>query len=200
MDVLKHDDHQIHNNDSAHNHGEDCDCGHDHHHEHDKGHEHSEDCDCGHDHHHHEHNEGHKHSEDCDCGHDHHHEHDEEHEHLSGDFINISTHDSSIVGTVKGRLFSTGYDAAEKFLMERIKEISRRIEHDEGIVGHIKFFLSFDGRSCQISSTGDEENIRRYDGSTAEIEGVAIVFNIEVDNLRHILKDTLGELLSASQS
>ena len=180
MNTLNHSDDQIHNNDSDH--------------------VHSEDCDCGHDHHHHEHGEDHEHSEDCDCGHDHHHhEHDEDHEHSSRDFISISTHDSSIVGAVKGSLFSTDYDTAEEFLMERVKEIAKRVEHNGGIVGHIKFFLSFEGRSCQISSTGDEENIRRYDGSTAEIEGVAIVFNIGEEDLHQILEDTLSELLSAAQ-
>ena len=45
-----------------HEHGDSCDCGHEHHHEH--GH----DCSCGHEHHH-------EHGHDCGCGHEHHHEH-----------------------------------------------------------------------------------------------------------------------------
>jgi len=42
-----------------HEHGDGCDCGHEHHHEH--GH----DCGCGHEHHH-------EHGHDCGCGHHHH--------------------------------------------------------------------------------------------------------------------------------
>ena len=49
-----------------HEHGEHCDCDHEHQHEH--HHEHGEHCDCDHKHHHEHH---HEHGEHCDCDHEH---------------------------------------------------------------------------------------------------------------------------------
>ena len=62
----------------SHEHGEPCNCGHDHEHE-AHHHEHDEHCNCGHDHEHEAHH--HEHDEHCNCGHDHEHEEEHHHEH-----------------------------------------------------------------------------------------------------------------------
>ncbi len=58
-----------------HEHGDSCDCGHEHEHAH---HEHDDSCGCGHEHEH----AHHHHDDSCDCGHEHEHAH---HHHEHGD-------------------------------------------------------------------------------------------------------------------
>ena len=180
-----------HEHEHHHDHGEDCDCGcHEHDHEH--HHDHGEDCDCGchdHDHEHH-----HDHGEDCDCGC---HDHDHEHHH---DGIDITYHDMSMIGSMAGVLNAAGYEEGEKILAGQLREIGRRVNEAGGIIGHIKFVLTAQGQSCQISVTDEEESIRRFTSNSCHVEGVAIVFNLEEDTLRAILRETLGSVLTVSGS
>ena len=182
-----------HDHEHHHDHGDDCDCGcHDHDHKH--HHDHGDDCDCGchgHDHEHH-----HDHGEDCDCGcHDH--DHDHEHHH---DGIDITYHDMSMIGSMAGVLNAAGYEEGEKILAGQLREIGRRVNEAGGIIGHIKFVLTAQGQSCQISVTDEEESIRRFTSNSCHVEGVAIVFNLEEDTLRAILRETLGSVLTVSGS
>ena len=204
-----------------HDHGKDCDCGchehdHEHHHDHGEGcgchdhdhehhHDHGDNCDCGcHEHHHdhgedcgcgcHEHDHEHHHGDDCDCGC---HDHDHEHHH---DGIDITYHDMSMIGSMAGVLNAAGYEEGEKILAGQLREIGRRVNEAGGIIGHIKFVLTAQGQSCQISVTDEEESIRRFTSNSCHVEGVAIVFNLEEDTLRAILRETLGSVLTVSGS
>ena len=201
-----------HEHEHHHDHGEDCDCG-CHGHEHEHHHDHGEDCDCGchghdHEHHHdhgedcdcgchdHEHEHHHDHGDDCDCGcHDHDHDHDHHH-----DGIDITYHDMSMIGSMAGVLNAAGYEEGEKILAGQLREIGRRVNEAGGIIGHIKFVLTAQGQSCQISVTDEEESIRRFTSNSCHVEGVAIVFNLEEDTLRAILRETLGSVLTVSGS
>ena len=157
------------------------------HHHHD--HEHDE-----HDEHDHEHEHHHDHGEDCDCGcHDHEHEH-----HHDG--IDITYHDMSMIGSMAGVLNAAGYEEGEKILAGQLREIGRRVNEAGGIIGHIKFVLTAQGQSCQISVTDEDESIRRFTSNSCHVEGVAIVFNLEEDTLRAILRETLGSVLTVSGS
>ena len=195
-----------HEHEHHHDHGEDCDCGcHDHEHEH--HHDHGEDCGC----HDHEHEHHHDHGEDCGChdhDHEHHHDHgddcdcgchDHEHEHHH-DGIDITYHDMSMIGSMAGVLNAAGYEEGEKILAGQLREIGRRVNEAGGIIGHIKFVLTAQGQSCQISVTDEEESIRRFTSNSCHVEGVAIVFNLEEDTLRAILRETLGSVLTVSGS
>ena len=193
-----------HDHEHHHDHGEDCGC---HGHDHDHHHDHGEDCDCGcheHDHEHH-----HDHGEDCGChdhDHEHHHDHgedcgchDHDHEHHH-DGIDITYHDMSMIGSMAGVLNAAGYEEGEKILAGQLREIGRRVNEAVGIIGHIKFVLTAQGQSCQISVTDEEESIRRFTSNSCHVEGVAIVFNLEEDTLRAILRETLGSVLTVSGS
>ena len=86
------------------------------------------------------------------------------------------------------------YDEAEKLLSAQMREAGRLITEAGGIIGHIKFVLTSAGRCGQISVTDVEENIRHFDGGSSTVEGVAIVFAVEDDQLREILEHTIGSL------
>ena len=177
---------------------------HDHEHHHDHEHEHHHDHE--HEHHHdHEHEHHHHHDEDCDCGCDH--DHDEvecddpnctdpshHHHHHHDELVEISHHESSVIGAMKGVMGTADYDEAEKQLAAQMREAGRLVTEAGGIIGHIKFVLTSAGRAGQISVTDVEENIRRFDGGTSTVEGVAIVFAVEDDRLREILEHTIGTL------
>ena len=184
------------------------------HHEHDHG-----ECGCGeHEHHHHEHEHAHDHDE-CGCGHEHHHDHDHEHHHHDhehehehecddpnctdpshhhhhhhDELVDIAHHESSIIGAMKGVMATADYDEAEKLLAAQMREAGRLITEAGGIIGHIKFVLTSAGRCGQISVTDVEENIRHFDGGTSTVEGVAIVFAVEDEQLVEILEHTIGSL------
>ncbi len=168
-------------------------------HEHKHHHEHEEAC-CCHEHEHpheHEHEHKHEHGEDCTCGcHDHDHDHEHEHHH---DGIDISYHDMSMIGAMAGTLNVASYEEGEKILAEQLREIGRRVTEGGGIIGHIKFVLTTQGESCQISVTDVNESIRRFSSNNCHVEGVAIVFNLEEDVLRTILHETLGSVLTLSE-
>ena len=178
---------------------------HEHHHEHE--HEHHHDHEHEHEHHHHEHGHDHEHEhhhdEDCGCGHD----HDEvecddpnctdpshHHHHHHDELVEISHHESSIIGAMKGVMDTADYDEAEKLLAAQMREAGRLVTEAGGIIGHIKFVLTSAGRCGQISVTDVEENIRHFDGGSSTVEGVAIVFAVEDDQLREILEHTIGSL------
>ena len=108
--------------------------------------------------------------------------------------VEISHHESSVIGAMKGVMGTADYDEAEKLLAAQMREAGRLVTEAGGIIGHIKFVLTSAGRAGQISVTDVEENIRRFDGGTSTVEGVAIVFAVEDDKLREILEHTIGTL------
>ena len=169
---------------------EPCGCNHEHAHGSGPGAEYTHgngapgECDCGCDH---DHEEEECHDPNCtDPSHHHHHHHDE--------LVEISHHESSVIGAMKGVMGTADYDEAEKLLAAQMREAGRLVTEAGGIIGHIKFVLTSAGRAGQISVTDVEENIRRFDGGTSTVEGVAIVFAVEDDKLREILEHTIGTL------
>ena len=105
-----------------------------------------------------------------------------------------------MIGSMAGVLNAAGYEEGEKILAGQLREIGRRVNEAGGIIGHIKFVLTAQGQSCQISVTDEEESIRRFTSNSCHVEGVAIVFNLEEDTLRSILRETLGSVLTVSGS
>ncbi len=168
-------------------------------------------CGCDHDHEHEHEHEHHHHHDDHDHDHAHHHDHDHEchdpnctdpshhHHHHDEGPVHISHHESSTIGAMKGVMPTADYDAAEKALAEQMREAGRRITEAGGIIGHIKFVLTAAGKCGQISVTDVDENIRRFDGGSSTVEGVAIVFAIEDDTLTEILTHTIGSLFAEDE-
>ena len=199
-DLHEHEHHHEHEHEHEHHHhDEECECGCEHEHEHEHHHEHDHEHHHDHDHEHHHHDDG------CECGCDHDHEEEEchdpnctdpshHHHHHHDESVEISHHESSVIGAMKGVMGTADYDEAEKLLAAQMREAGRLVTEAGGIIGHIKFVLTSAGRAGQISVTDVEENIRRFDGGTSTVEGVAIVFAVEDDKLREILEHTIGTL------
>ena len=142
------------------------------------GGEHGEDCCCGHDHdHHHDH-------DDC-CGHDHDHEH-HHHHHGRREGIDISTHDDSVIASVK-IVFREELPQAEILLKSFMRAVAEEVEAVGGMVGHIKFFLK--ETHGNMYSMTDTEDIRKIDGGRSEIraEGAVIVLGLTEEQLEEIV-------------
>ena len=100
-----------------------------------------------------------------------------------------------VSGALKGAIAEADYDKAEKRLAAQMREAGRRVTELGGIIGHIKFVLTTPGKCGQISVTDVEETIRHFDGTASQVEGVAIVFAVEDDELVKILTETIGSIL-----
>ncbi|MCR4434955.1 MAG: hypothetical protein QHH06_05425 [Clostridiales bacterium] len=121
----------------------------------------------------------HEHSEKCDCeGHDEHHQ--------QHNPITITTHDMSIVGSYKFSI-EKPYQEAEAILDGLLKHVAKEVTDLGGIIGHIKAFLTSENKSCMISITEYESNKRYIESFHCNVEGVAIVFCIEPEQLEGIL-------------
>jgi len=164
---------------------------HEHEHEH---HEH------GHEHEHHEHGHEHEHMHDHghehehDHGHEHHHGHEHDHHHEGP--VHIDRHEGAVIGAVKGVMPVADHKEAEKLLSAAMKKAAERIDSLGGVIGHIKFVLTAEGMASRLSLTDDEVSVMRFKGTGHRVEGVAIVFNVEDEDLEDILEDTLCGLFS----
>jgi len=132
----------------------------------------------------------HKHDENCQCG-----CHEEyQHHHHELKPINITTHNMSIVGSYKFSI-EKPYETAEGILDNLLKQVAKEVVNLGGIIGHIKAILTCEGKSCMISITEEESNKRYIESSHCNVEGVAIVFYIEPEQLEHILLKAFSEYI-----
>ena len=146
-----------------------------------KHHEHDENCGCGcHDEHHHDHH--------CETEHQQQSEHHHHHEHKP---ITVTTHDMSIVGSYTFRI-EKSYQEAAAILDGLLKQVAKEVVSRGGIIGHIKAVLASEGESCMISITEEESNKRDVKASSCKVEGVAIVFCVEPEQLEGILTEALS--------
>ncbi|WKY48808.1 hypothetical protein Q5O24_05685 [Eubacteriaceae bacterium ES3] len=139
--------------------------------------EHSESsCKC---HQHHDHNE-HNHNE-----HEHHHTEDQ------NSLVKIHTHDTSIIGSFQIEL-SESIAIAEEKMETCLKNIADSVNQMNGIIGHIKGFIQYNGDNCMLSITDEEVNKKRGLTNKCVIDAVAIVFNLEPDQLKKVIEKELG--------
>lgn len=150
------------NEKAPHDHGE-LHCGR-HHHEHSH-----EEHDCSH---HHEHSH-----EEHDC--QHHHEHsDYEHTNLAShehEGITISYHEGASVYSAE-REFALKYEEAKSYVADKLEELSEWVQQNDGIVGHIKAFLTEQSRMAMLSSTGGATMEKEMCTPKVKISINAIVF------------------------
>ena len=149
---------------------------------------------CEHEHVHHADCEGYGHEHECHDPHctdpEHHHHHHEE-----NTIVQITHHEGSVIGSMKGTMPVGEYDEAERKLALQMREAGRRITQAGGVIGHIKFILTSSSRCGRISLTGTNENIRHFENNKTHVEGVAIVFAIRDELLSDILTNTVGSLM-----
>ncbi|MCL1803042.1 MAG: hypothetical protein FWG30_05285 [Eubacteriaceae bacterium] len=159
------------------------------HDEHDQdGHDHD-----GHDHGEHDHDEhdhgGHDHDEHDHDGHDHDSEDEHDHAEEGQEYLGITTHDESVVGSVR-RFYSGTYEDAVEYMQGKVKAVAEKVAAAGGIIGHIKAYIRSEGDSCMLSVTDDESdsNIRMYPSEKTTLEMASIVFLITPDELKGILE------------
>lgn len=129
------------------------------------------------------------HEEEC-CEQEHHHSHGEH------STVHISRHEEALVASLRGEVAGYSHEITERLLAEAMRDAGHQITEAGGIIGHIKFLLTGPGPCSRISVTEETESIRRFEGSSSRIEGVAIVFGLEEDLLADILDSTIGNLLT----
>ena len=154
-----------------------------------------------HEHHHHDHegHEHHHHDDDCGCGchdhdHGHHHHHDHDHEghehhhhHHEDEKIEVTTHESSTIATIRMSLGSDK-DAALVTLKSFMRAVGEEAEAAGGMVGHIKFFLK-ESHGEMLSMTDlDEIQVKPSANPEYTAEGVAIIVNLDPDVLEDIVR------------
>lgn len=135
----------------------------------------------------------------CVCGHEHHHdqhhEHHHEHHHAKDDWpsVHVTTHDASVVGTVKCKI-NGDYDNALDQLQDCMKKVAGAVENAGGLIGHIKAFAREDAKNCMISIT-DVDDIQRKcsTGRGIFVENVCIVFEISPEQLEKILRESFQD-------
>ncbi len=137
-----------------------------------------------------EHHSQHIHDENCQCGghDDHHHSeahHHHEHQH-EAQAITVKTHETSIVGSYQFDL-DQPFDEAQLNLDSWLQQVAKEVIDLGGIIGHIKAFLNSEGKNCMISITEDDSQKHYGEGCRCHVEGVAIVFCIQPEQLETIL-------------
>ena len=107
--------------------------------------------------------------------------------------MEISTHEDSIIATV--RLGSLGRDqqAAKVTLRSFMRAVAEETEGMGGMVGHIKFFVK-ESKGTMFSMTDLEEiQEKPAEGYDYSAEGVCIVLGIEPEQLEEIVMRHLPE-------
>ena len=119
--------------------------------------------------------------------HEHHHDHEHDHHHHHHrEGIEISTHDASVIASVRMTLREDRAQA-EVTLRSFMRAVAEEVEALGGTIGHIKFFLK-ESTGSMFSMT-DTEEIQKKDAEHTEIraEGVAIVLGLSEEQLEEIV-------------
>ncbi|MDR2520204.1 MAG: hypothetical protein LBC69_04015 [Eubacteriaceae bacterium] len=156
-------------------------------HEAEEGHSHKAE---GHCHEGHSHKaEGHSHEGHSHEAEGHSHEHDPNEE-----YTGITTHDESIVGSVR-RFYNGTYADAVEYLKGKVKAVAEKVGEAGGIIGHIKANVKSSGDFTMLSVTDDESesSMRDYPSERSTMELASIVFLVTEDKLLEILKSEFGE-------
>ena len=188
----EHEGEQVHEHEPEHAHGREHD--HEHSHEHDRGHGRHRDHDHGHEH---EHNHGHHHDHEHEHSHDHHHEHENALQLTWADItLSSHTHDQASVVSAAIKVREEGNTTFEA-LIGALRSIAVAAEAAGGIVGHIKGFART-GEAFVHASCTDANQPPQFEGDAAfalgpesQVELVAIVMLIELEELEHIVEEAL---------
>ncbi|GHU07800.1 hypothetical protein FACS1894151_02690 [Spirochaetia bacterium] len=127
-------------------------------------------------------------------------EHDEHghhhHDHEEHDPVNISRHEESIIAVFRRSIAESYLDAID-LVEKRMRTIAENITAKGGIIGHIKSFVTAEGDRCMISITDAAAGAQKrlLSGESAGLELVVIVFCIEEDDLRNIIRSAFPEYL-----
>lgn len=128
--------------------------------------------------------------------HDHHQgHHAHNHDHHKNKPVSITTHDMSIVGSYKFSI-DKPYDESELILDNLLKQLAQEIININGIIGHIKAFLTTEN-GCMISITELDSNKKYTDGTECNVEGVAIVFYVKPEDLESLIMSVFKDYIKS---
>jgi hypothetical protein len=129
---------------------------------------------------------------------EHSHEHHHDHVHQHGNefpLLEITAHESAVIGTVKCRIPGS-YEEGQKKLQEILQRTAEDIENAGGLIGHLKAFAREEIRSCMISVTeADDLQIKQGRENALCVENANIVFGITENSLKDILKKNFSDYL-----
>jgi uncharacterized protein with ACT and thioredoxin-like domain len=79
----------------------------------------------------------------------------------------------------------------------KMRRIAEGVTEKGGVIGHIKSFITAQGERCMISITDIEQDPHRtlLAGDSASCELVVIVFLVEEELLREIIREAFEDLI-----
>lgn len=90
--------------------------------------------------------------------------------------------------------FKCSYDETKEKLVALINELSDWVDERDGIVGHIKAYITEKKRSAMLSAAGDTCSVKEYDSPVSSVEFTAIVFQVSDELFCKMLLDWLKEM------
>ena len=142
----------------------------------------------------HEHEHEHEHHHDHD--HEHHHDHDHEHDHgHEAPSLEISHHENALIATL--RIVIPGeYEQALAILQDAMQKTAEEIEQQDGLIGHIKAFVTEENRSCMISiPEADDVQIKNAEAPSVHVECANIVFGLTDGQLESLVRSHFAQWL-----
>ncbi|WKY45784.1 hypothetical protein Q5O14_06710 [Eubacteriaceae bacterium ES2] len=138
----------------------------------------------------------------CNCHGEHHHDHahhgHHHHDEEKKQLVKIHTHDSSVIASFKIEL-GESLSATEAKIEGCLNRIAKAVESSDGIIGHIKGFIQYQGENSMLSITDEEVRKKRGLANLCTCECVAIVFNVEPMDLEKIIENELIKLASSAK-
>ena len=107
----------------------------------------------------------------------------------------MSTHDNAIIGTVKCRI-PGAYEDGVAILKEKMDKVARWVEDKDGLIGHIKAFVTEEKRTCMISipEAGDLQ-VKQGAADALMVSNANIVFGVDKEEFEGLLKEVYKEYL-----
>ncbi|GHT79722.1 hypothetical protein FACS1894104_4890 [Actinomycetota bacterium] len=149
--------------------------------EHNHEHQHKDNHDRnGSDNHGHGHSGHHGHQHDYDA-----HDHGHGHNHSETDLqsaVSITEHEGALVASIT-LTYDGDYQKTKQNLSNGLAKLANWVNEVGGVIGHIKGSLIGEQTVTTFSTTGGPVNVSSVDSSENRIEAVAIVFNVDKQEL-----------------
>ena len=90
--------------------------------------------------------------------------------------------------------FKCSYDEIKEKFVALINDLSDWVDEQEGIVGHIKAYVTEKRHGAMLSAAGDKCSIKEYDLPVSFVEFTAILFHVPDELFCQMLLDRLREM------
>ncbi len=124
----------------------------------------------------------------CSChAHNHDHQHNHKHEHDS---------DNSIEGAIvfSEKKYVAGYETIDQRVAMLLEDVTKWVEVNQGIIGHIKSYVKNPELIMTFSGTGGEIEIKKIQDNEFEIGLTTIVFNVDEKKYKAMVKEKFDNL------